>query len=59
MDYTEIPLGLAMAMAMRPEIMQKFTNLTETQKQQVINGTHSLKSKSEMEKYAEKILTEY
>ncbi len=59
MDFTEIPLGFGMALAQRPEAMQKFASLSEAEKQKIINGTHSLRSKAEMRKYVDNIISSY
>ena len=49
MSKIELPLGLGMALAQNEEAMQKFESLTDTQKQAVINATHSVNSKREMQ----------
>ena len=46
-----MPVGFAMALAMNPDAMQKFAVLSEAQKQQIIAGTHNVKSKEEMHRY--------
>ena len=50
---------LGMALAMNPEAMQKFASLPETKKQEIINGTHAISSKSEMRQYVESIKSVY
>lgn len=54
-DY-ELPLGFGMALAMNPEAMQKFAALSESRKQEIINGTHSVTSKEEMRRYVDRVL---
>ena len=51
MKKEEMPVGFAMALAMNPEAMQKFAALSEEQKQEIIAGTHSVKSREEMHRY--------
>ncbi len=51
MERNEMPIGFAMALAMNPEAMQKFATLSEEQKQEVIAGTHNVKSRDEMHRY--------
>lgn len=46
-----MPIGFSMALALNPEAMEKFAMMNETQKQQIIDGTHSIKSKKEMHEY--------
>ena len=55
MKQSEMPVGFAMALAMNPDAMQKFATLSEEQKQQIVNGTHSVKSKEEMHRYVDSI----
>lgn len=54
----EIPIGFSMALALNPDAMQKFAMLNETQKQEIINGTHAIKSKEEMHRYVNKLISE-
>ncbi len=51
MKKSEMPIGFAMALAMNPEAMEKFSLLSEEKKQEIIAGTHSVKSKNEMRQY--------
>ncbi|MGN1135028.1 MAG: hypothetical protein ACI4SF_02300 [Oscillospiraceae bacterium] len=46
MGNYEMPTGFGMAPAMNHEAMQKFAPLPENQKQEIINGTHSVSSKN-------------
>ena len=57
MDYPEIPIGFGMALAMRPEAIQKFASLSDSEKQNIINGTHSITSKQEMRKYVDDMMS--
>ena len=59
MEKNEMPVGLGMALAMNPEAMQKFASLTETKKQEITNGTHTISSKEEMKQYVENIKSSY
>ena len=59
MEKNEMPVGLGMALAMNSEAMQKFASLPETKKQEIINGTHAISSKSEMRQYVESIKSVY
>ncbi len=51
MKQDQMPVGFAMALAMNPDAMQKFATFNEEQKQKIIDGTHSVKSKEEMHRY--------
>jgi len=52
----EIPLGLLMALAKNPKAQERFYSMSEENKQQIINGTHQVRSKQEMERYVEGII---
>ena len=56
MKNYEMPIGLSMALALNPEAMEKFATLTKAQKQEIINGTHSIKSKEEMQQYVNNLI---
>ena len=56
MTKDEMPVGFAMALAMNPEAMQKFGTLSEEQKQQIIAGTHAVKSRDEMRHYVDSLI---
>ncbi len=55
MQRDEMPVGFAMVLAQNPEAMQKFALLSEDQKKKIINGTHFVKSSSEMHEYVNKL----
>lgn len=55
MKRDEMPVGFSMALAQNPEAMQKFVMLSEDKKKQIIDGTHSVKSKQEMHEYVNKL----
>ncbi len=59
MKKYEMPVGLGMALAQRPEAMEKFVTLSETKKQEIIQGTHSVLSKEEMRQYVDRIILDY
>lgn len=51
-----MPIGFAMALAMNPDAMQKFATLSESQKQEIIAGTHAVKSADEMHRYVNSLV---
>ncbi|MBQ7788511.1 MAG: hypothetical protein IJ398_02525 [Clostridia bacterium] len=57
MEHNELPLGFGMALAQNPEAMQKFALLSEEEKQEIINGTHSVKSRKEMHEYVNRLVS--
>ncbi len=56
MTKDEMPVGFAMALAMNPEAMQKFGELSEEEKRKIIDGTHSVKSRDEMHRYVDSLV---
>ncbi len=55
MKKYEMPIGFGMALAQNPEAMEKFSALSEDKKKEIIDGTHSIKSKKEMHQYVSNI----
>ncbi len=55
-ERNEMPVGFTMALAMNPKAMQKFATLSEEQKQEIIAGTHTVKSRAEMHRYVDSIV---
>lgn len=48
MDYYKVPLGFGMALAQNTAAMNRYAHLTETQKQDVLNKAHNVRSEKEM-----------
>lgn len=55
MERNELPVGFGIALMNNSEAMQKFENLSESVKQEIIDGTHTIESKREMERYVDSI----
>ncbi len=51
----DLPLGFGMALAQHPEAMQRFCALPEEEQRAVVNHTHSIQSKQEMQAYVESL----
>lgn len=49
MNKKDLPLGFGMALAQNEPAMKRFEALTEAQKNDVINRTHKINSKYEMQ----------
>lgn len=49
MESNMLPLGLAMSLAQNEAAMNRFTSMTETEKQAIIEQSHQVKSKREMQ----------
>lgn len=54
-NYNELPLGLGMALAKNFDAMTYFTNLTKAEQQKIIDHTHSIGSKQEMQAYVQSL----
>lgn len=52
----DIPLGFGMAPAQNSEAMIRFSAMSEEQRRQIIEGTHSVRSKKEMQAYVDRIV---
>ncbi len=51
-----IPIGLGMALSMRPQAMDKFCSLTDQQQLEIVEHTHQIHSKEEMSDYVENLV---
>ena len=49
MDLQQLPVGLGMALAQRPEAMKKFADMAEMEQKLVISKAHVVNSEQEME----------
>ncbi len=56
MKRSEMPIGFSMALTENPEAMKKFSMLSEEKKQSIVDGSHSVRSRSEMYRYVDGIL---
>lgn len=56
MKRSEMPIGFSMALTENPEAMKKFASLSEEKKRTVVEGSHYVRSRSEMHRYVNEIL---
>ena len=56
MNMEDLPLGFGMALAQHPEAMARFAALSEAEQQAIIDGTHAVCSKQEMQAYVENLM---
>lgn len=47
----ELPMGLGMALANNPAAMNHFVSMSDEEQRQFIEGTHQIRSKTEMQYY--------
>lgn len=52
---SEIPMGLGMALAKNLKSMAYFSSLSKKEQEQIINHTHEINSKKEMQSYVESL----
>ena len=48
MDFYKVPIGFGMALAQNTAAMNRYANLTEAQKQDVLSKAHNVHSEKEM-----------
>lgn len=48
---SELPLGFGMALAQHPQAMKKFADMSDSQKQKILEEIHGIESKKEMQAY--------
>lgn len=48
---TELPLGFGIALAKNNSAMEYFSSLTPAHRREIIDRTHTIRSKAEMEKF--------
>ncbi len=49
MDSGNVPIGFGLALAMNEPAMEAYANMTEEQKQEILNRAHQARSKKEMQ----------
>ena len=54
---TDIPMGLGMALMQNKPAMDYFSSLSDAEKQQIIEHTHVIRSKEEMQSYVDSLVT--
>ena len=53
---SDIPMGLGMALMQNRQAMNYFSSLSDAEKQQVIDHTHTIQSKEEMQSYVDSLI---
>ena len=48
MDFSKVPIGFGMALAMNHAAMNAYSAMTEEQKQDILNKAHNARSEQEM-----------
>ena len=50
-----IPLGFGLALAQNDKAMDYFSSLSDSERQSIIDGTHNIRSKKEMQAYVQSL----
>lgn len=58
MNQTDLPLGFGMALAQNEPAMKRFEALSESEKAALVQKTHSVQSKEEMQRLVNRLLTD-
>ena len=48
MDFYKVPIGFGMALAQNTAAMNRYAHLSESQKQDILNKAHNVRSEKEM-----------
>ena len=56
MDFTEVPMGFGMALAMNEPALNAYAAMTEQQKQAVLTKAHNARSREEMHRIVESLI---
>ena len=48
MDFYKVPIGSGMALAVNEPAMNAYAKMTESQKQEILNKAHNVRSEKEM-----------
>lgn len=48
MDFQKVPIGFGMALAANTAAMNRYAQLSETQKQDILSKAHNVRSQKEM-----------
>lgn len=54
-NNSDIPMGFSMALSKNLDAMSYFSSIPSEKQQEIINGTHSIRSKKEMSEYVKNI----
>ena len=51
----DLPMGFGMALAQNPGAMNRFAALSDEEQRRIVDGTHTIHSKSEMQAYVNRL----
>lgn len=53
--FGDLPMGLGMALMQHPQAMEHFANLDDSKQKEIIDQTHSIKSRKEMQAFVSRL----
>ena len=56
MDFTKVPIGFGMALAVNEPALNAYAAMTEQQKQAVLRKAHNARSRQEMQSIVESLI---
>lgn len=54
-DNSELPIGFTMELAQHSDVLNRFSNLSDSERESVIEGARQIHSRDEMRNYVESI----
>ena len=54
-DFNELPMGFGMALAKNTEALTAFASMPADRRRAVVEGTHAIQSKREMQEYVNRL----
>ena len=58
-DNNELPLGFTMTLAQHSDILNQFTKLPKTERDEIVEGAKQVRSKNEMRDYVTSMFKEW
>lgn len=56
-DNEELPIGFTMELALHSNMLNKFSGLSETEQNRIVDGARQIKSREEMRNYVNNAFT--
>lgn len=56
-DNEELPIGFTMELALHSDMLNKFSSLSKSEQEQIVNGARQVKSRDEMRNYVTNAFT--
>ncbi len=56
-DNQELPIGFTMELAQHSDILNEFSQLTDAEREEIVNGARNVSSREEMRSYVENMFS--